>query len=139
MGLCGPPASLHDWAGQSEPPAPERVRTRAYTQLLHPPTYHMHKAREPCAGTKCKVRAGGFLKMRGLLESIAQRVVRAHGTCAPNVACLHFAGKLINAFTVRRYFFDWLVDLAYRLAGASRLVLIHSSAPDSLSYRARDN
>ena len=70
----------------------------------------------------------------------AARVDRAAGgqstTCAPNVRrCLHFAGKLINAFTVRRYFFDWLVDLAYRLAGASRLVLIHSSAPDSLSYR----
>ncbi len=73
----------------------------------------------------------------------AARVDRAAGgqstTCAPNVRrCLHFglsAGKLIiilTRFTVRRYFFDWLVDLAYRLAGASRLVLIHSSAPDSL-------
>ena len=34
--------------------------------------------------------------------------------------------------------FRLLVDLAYWLAGASRLVLIHSSAPDSLSYRVRD-
>ena len=86
--------------------------------------------RSSVAGVRPTAYANGRKLPRGAEGSIAGRPESRQG------------GNIFNAFTVRRYFFDWLVDLAYCLAGASRLVLIlpllRSRQPE-LSRRERDN